>query len=209
MAASSFWFRGAGSSPLARGLLPNCHNGTYRHRIIPARAGFTPRARCKPRWRPDHPRSRGVYIQFSMFSTVFEGSSPLARGLLRTAMERHAPVRIIPARAGFTSLFFRRTMIRPDHPRSRGVYGVQQGRTWGAPGSSPLARGLPAASAARRLTTGIIPARAGFTSPGGRSGRAEEDHPRSRGVYSLAISVTAIAEGSSPLARGLRRRGCT
>ena len=34
---------GLGSSPLARGLLPNCHNGTYRHRIIPARAGFTRR----------------------------------------------------------------------------------------------------------------------------------------------------------------------
>ncbi len=31
------------------------------------------------------------------------------------------------------------------------------------------------------------------------------DHPRSRGVYTIADLVIEAAEGSSPLARGLRR----
>ena len=50
---------------------------------------------------------------------------------------------------------------------------------------------------------GIIPARAGFTaarSPTRPSGR---DHPRSRGVYWDRRQRVPIAQGSSPLARGL------
>ena len=51
----------------------------------------------------------------------------------------------------------------PDHPRSRGVYGVEGRYERAHRGSSPLARGLlsgemPVLNAAR-----IIPARAGFT----------------------------------------------
>ena len=54
-------------------------------------------------------------------------------------------------------------------------------------GSSPLARGLP---------------------PGqGRRQRVRGDHPRSRGVYSRTDTPLILTAGSSPLARGLRRRG--
>ena len=50
---------------------------------------------------------------------------------------------------------------------------------------------------------GIIPARAGSTSP--RATRAADgpDHPRSRGVYARATGLEAAFPGSSPLARGL------
>ena len=70
-----------GSSPLARGLLfraPSARNAT---RIIPARAGFTPRPepRCSPH--QDHPRSRGVYMSPRTIAWIPMGSSPLARGL--------------------------------------------------------------------------------------------------------------------------------
>ena len=52
----------------------------------------------------------------------------------------------------------------------------------------------------------IIPARAGFTTTGRTSPLTGWDHPRSRGVYSsLGVTITEEA-GSSPLARGLRRR---
>ena len=50
---------------------------------------------------------------------------------------------------------------------------------------------------------GIIPARAGFTHPGGRTATPPADHPRSRGVYMLTVLLLTHAVGSSPLARGL------
>ena len=71
-----------GSSPLARGL----RNSMYRYLtlsgIIPARAGFTEFLLRSLRSPPDHPRSRGVYVQPRTEKVHGEGSSPLARGLL-------------------------------------------------------------------------------------------------------------------------------
>ena len=52
--------------------------------------------------------------------------------------------------------------------------------------------------------SGIIPARAGFTSQDERVSMMNADHPRSRGVYKFACYPYAAIEGSSPLARGLR-----
>ena len=70
-----------------------------------------------------------------------------------------------------------------DHPRSRGVY-PSTGRRGGA-------------------STGIIPARAGFT-PGRPASRSlPTDHPRSRGVYTSEVDMAINNRGSSPLARGL------
>ena len=55
--------------------------------------------------------------------------------------------------------------------------------------------------------SGIIPARAGFTIRPYKVLAADPDHPRSRGVYDLRRVVDHLTAGSSPLARGLRRRG--
>ena len=52
----------------------------------------------------------------------------------------------------------------------------------------------------------IIPARAGFTLPQRRDRHHPRDHPRSRGVYEFPDLQAAWEAGSSPLARGLRRR---
>ena len=111
------------------------------------------------------------------------GSSPLARGLLVSALPLGRPLGIIPARAGFTRIRL-------------------NGRTY-VVGSSPLARGLPTQGPGRRQRRGIIPARAGFTDapPGPHCRRA--DHPRSRGVYRLIANPFGFGIGSSPLARGL------
>ena len=72
-------------------------------------------------------------------------------------------------------------------------------------GSSPLARGLLAATGFSEYANRIIPARAGFTRREGRPGRQRPDHPRSRGVYSHSWFPSTRVLGSSPLARGLRR----
>ena len=200
-------FPDGGSSPLARGLRPAGAGRLDPEGIIPARAGFThPRLRRHARG-PDHPRSRGVYRRPGRFLTPSEGSSPLARGLPSRAPERPAPGRIIPARAGFTGHLVRITGMRQDHPRSRGVYKVTLCSGVLDVGSSPLARGLRVVAASRRSTTGIIPARAGFTAPLHARPAGHRDHPRSRGVYSNAPGDGAVASGSSPLARGLRGGG--
>ena len=53
-------------------------------RIIPARAGFTPASVLECRPSKDHPRSRGVYPAIGRDRARCAGSSPLARGLLRS-----------------------------------------------------------------------------------------------------------------------------
>ena len=70
-------------------------------------------------------------------------------------------------------------------------------------GSSPLARGLPFPGALPGVEAGIIPARAGFTSPPSTWTPGSSDHPRSRGVYSRWRCPWDLLGGSSPLARGL------
>ena len=91
-----------GSSPLARGLRSIISRGREPHRIIPARAGFTISPVNWSKDSPDHPRSRGVYLEEDSGFVTFLGSSPLARGLLRIRERVQMRSRIIPARAGFT-----------------------------------------------------------------------------------------------------------
>ena len=93
----------SGSSPLARGLLIFLLTGEHAYRIIPARAGFTQCSIMKVRTYTDHPRSRGVYFEIDMLHARHPGSSPLARGLRLPGDPRQGSLRIIPARAGFTS----------------------------------------------------------------------------------------------------------
>ena len=91
-----------------------------------------------------------------------------------------------------------------DHPRSRGVYRTLARFISVSRGSSPLARGLHDHECGGAGVGGIIPARAGFTRPTTAGVFFSSDHPRSRGVYPVSPSSRAGAEGSSPLARGLR-----
>ena len=195
-----------GSSPLARGLRADHFRLPGRIRIIPARAGFTRGPRPRRPAREDHPRSRGVYQGHHHQRPHRTGSSPLARGLRDGAHRARGRVRIIPARAGVTRCPVCGTGTARDHPRSRGVYICAGNSPWPRAGSSPLARGLPGAAEPAVLGYGIIPARAGFTTHLRRHCHDPRDHPRSRGVYSTAARTVPSSAGSSPLARGLRRR---
>ena len=172
-----------GSSPLARGLLFLPAVEWCESRIIPARAGFTVVLASALALRADHPRSRGVYTGRPSIISEYCGSSPLARGLLEKTTRSPAPVRIIPARAGFTQCSIMKVRTYTDHPRSRGVYVMSVANETPGVGSSPLARGLPRHDAPLREIWGIIPARAGFTARCGTTRPTSMDHPRSRGVY--------------------------
>ena len=182
------WFRfvvapSSGSSPLARGLRRGGRPGRRGRGIIPARAGFTAAQDHQRFAVGDHPRSRGVYRCASRGPAAGPGSSPLARGLqgfrIRIATQR----RIIPARAGFTTSPSMTSRRPRDHPRSRGVYGLNERARRGDGGSSPLARGLLEELVPLRREFGIIPARAGFTLGMAALRAINRDHPRSRGVY--------------------------
>ena len=193
-----------GSSPLARGLLADPLLLRLVLRIIPARAGFTEEEETNIVNTEDHPRSRGVYLSSLALPSSLCGSSPLARGLLGHGVAQPSELRIIPARAGFTSSIIYHIIIIQDHPRSRGVYGVETAEPGADRGSSPLARGLPVPGRRQGDRAWIIPARAGFTQHARAARLGAEDHPRSRGVYGYAPCETARPAGSSPLARGLR-----
>ena len=214
-----------GSSPLARGLPVLGAQVIHQARIIPARAGFTPRRRKSWGFHRDHPRSRGVYESASLPFWASWGSSPLARGLQRRNQIALRLERIIPARAGFTR---RRRLIwlyawgssplarglreglscimvcSTDHPRSRGVYSNSSSHDDLLSGSSPLARGLRGRVRVVRVVRGIIPARAGFTWSHVRAGpRGCGSSPLARGLL-LGYGQFKETSGSSPLARGLR-----
>ena len=172
-------------------------------RIIPARAGFTAHLPHLLARRKDHPRSRGVYAAPARRKPRTCGSSPLARGLPGMTTEPPSADRIIPARAGFTSHRPRQGRGDQDHPRSRGVYPAGEPPACAPGGSSPLARGLRGSPGAVPGSTGIIPARAGFTVLIHGLPTGSKDHPRSRGVYDGICECCSRDLGSSPLARGL------
>ena len=152
----------------------------------------------------DHPRSRGVYVSQSSCSKSVAGSSPLARGLPPRLDQVLPDGRIIPARAGFTRVLPGLHPHAADHPRSRGVYPVDQAQPGDLLGSSPLARGLQDTHHHPASRHRIIPARAGFTRAAPQRARERPDHPRSRGVYARSAAACPRAPGSSPLARGLQ-----
>ena len=193
-----------GSSPLARGLPRSLEQLSCAGGIIPARAGFTGGAAASALMGGDHPRSRGVYANLPYKELRNNGSSPLARGLLVKKSTAKRISGIIPARAGFTEDVLHSISFRQDHPRSRGVYSRYAEYAVDNEGSSPLARGLLIYRPFQEGGRGIIPARAGFTAPRTLHRKLPQDHPRSRGVYGRGTSVIRSADGSSPLARGLR-----
>ena len=158
-----------GSSPLARGALDSLLNPRVAGGIIPACAGSTRTSWSLSLTRRDHPRLRGEHRLHRLLLVIVSGSSPLARG----ARARSRPVRragrIIPACAGSTSRSSRRSSARRDHPRLRGEHHSGTLSRDCSGGSSPLARGAPAAHAAASVGRGIIPACAGSTVPAGSS----------------------------------------
>ena len=202
------WTVTIGSSPLARGLHRDSlrSHPRERHRIIPARAGFTGEEHGRVHRVRDHPRSRGVYYGGRKACVALPGSSPLARGLPPPLARAPRMRRIIPARAGFTRPRAGGHREAGDHPRSRGVYRVAERAAHWAGGSSPLARGLQRRGLLDRPRFRIIPARAGFTLMVVGVHFRCLDHPRSRGVYFSRTSLFLGRLGSSPLARGLLYR---
>ena len=174
--------RHQGSSPLARGKRGLGHPDLAPDRLIPARAGKTV----------------GTHARVDASG----GSSPLARGKPACTLRRRRCIGLIPARAGKTSPRHSARLRRWAHPRSRGENNVRGDLRVTPEGSSPLARGKPAAAHLHARIPGLIPARAGKTARAGACWGVRGAHPRSRGENRQVGDGPVVGAGSSPLARG-------
>ena len=149
-----------------------------------------------------HPRSRGEHCLNRLYSFLFFGSPPLARGTLTDSPIAKFGARLTPARAGNTHGSSGQSQRWSAHPRSRGEhYDVATGvlREFGSP---PLARGTQEAGRVPRLHARLTPARAGNTSGVITSPVMISAHPRSRGEHIPARVQALPRYGSPPLARG-------
>ena len=132
-----------GSSPLARGTLASNSCAICRFGLIPARAGNTNSSVSSETRQWAHPRSRGEHGAGWVPARVAEGSSPLARGTLRSDLLAGVGMGLIPARAGNTRQRRSGADRSGAHPRSRGEHLIARAELKQHLGSSPLARGTP------------------------------------------------------------------
>ena len=191
-----------GSSPLTLGALRHLVHNLLLSRLIPARAGNTGRADAVSEDPRAHPRSRGEHWPFAPLRRCASGSSPLARGAQNLFRRLLSGLRLIPACAGNATSPQRRHVQRRAHPRSRGEHFYSTSHLLLASGSSPLARGTPAAICRIMLRFRLIPARAGNTRGNLPDHVEVSAHPRSRGEHSYTDVKNLAGTGSSPLARG-------
>ena len=171
----------AGSSPRVRGKREIGSADLALGRIIPARAGKTSARNCSQSSPRDHPRACGENGAQEPAAERTDGSSPRVRGKPRGAVRAPWGPRIIPARAGKTSLRRADSSSRADHPRA---CGENARMSWGprpASGSSPRVRGKRPHVLGAEAGQRIIPARAGKTGARPRAPAKPWDHPRACG----------------------------
>ena len=177
----------SGSSPQMRGALSYWHNRQTRQPIQAI---------------GDHPRRCGEHPDLGGLDGGRRGSSPQMRGAHRhrDIAERH--VRIIPADAGSTIVFFRCFNTTWDHPRRCGEHLVLCCWTAQGRGSSPQMRGAHDSRHSEPDRRGIIPADAGSTGRWGGPVSWRQDHPRRCGEHTLVGDFHSVQLGSSPQMRG-------
>ena len=175
---------------------------TVLMRIIPARAGQTPRAGGQKRRTPDHPRACGANKYPMICHEGRFGSSPRVRGKPLFWGDYDNMERIIPARAGQTRSHPTARFKPPDHPRACGANNWQILRITSRLGSSPRVRGKRRWRRRASHADRIIPARAGQTDRERARGTRSPDHPRACGANEGADGSGELAYGSSPRVRG-------
>ena len=171
-------------------------------RLIPARAGNTSPVSVTLSPMPAHPRSRGEHVSLIFLLILACGSSPLARGTRLHSVPCGVRHRLIPARAGNTTISRATSMPPAAHPRSRGEHIQENEPMMVISGSSPLARGTLLMYLYSTTLGRLIPARAGNTPFLCPKTVGSQAHPRSRGEHVNPRPRRVWIIGSSPLARG-------
>ena len=191
-----------GSSPLTRGKRRVHRQAEALHRLIPAHAGKTMRARSPAARFRAHPRSRGENSVGDFCGCGGEGSSPLTRGKQSAFSSVCLLLGLIPAHAGKTPNHPLCPVSHQAHPRSRGENYCAAAVSEAHAGSSPLTRGKHDEVDGLGDHGRLIPAHAGKTRPASGTGRSGAAHPRSRGENTAYMRDGHPEMGSSPLTRG-------
>ena len=148
----------------------------------------------------------GVNYEYPGWRHDTVGSSPRARGQPIIFSSSRGGSRIIPACAGSTRCPPTPPAPGGDHPRVRGVNYPLLHVPRATAGSSPRARGQLSVRV-RVVDQGrIIPACAGSTFTEEIRHHRFPDHPRVRGVNTVAPADLEARGGSSPRARGQQPR---
>ena len=170
--------------------------------IIPAYAGNTYAEVCVVRRCGDHPRVCGEHDVLVDYEICHTGSSPRMRGTLHGVSAVLIIHGIIPAYAGNTLCSTCKLSCWKDHPRVCGEHSRDRLISMMSSGSSPRMRGTLAARCHVAVLAGIIPAYAGNTWYGCRSGYSVRDHPRVCGEHWKWTPLPLRQFGSSPRMRG-------
>ena len=152
-----------GSSPLTRGIPAARHFQAADYRFTPAHAGNTESLRSQWLLLQVHPRSRGEYSACLTSCHAFIGSPPLTRGIQTGENFEYTSSRFTPAHAGNTRLYFLKSCLPEVHPRSRGEYYLEEGKSNQGLGSPPLTRGIHGKSGDGTNPAWFTPAHAGNT----------------------------------------------
>ncbi len=135
------------------------------------------------------------------------GSSPRARGTLRSWQGQIRTLRFIPASAGNTFHLAMLVAKASVHPRERGEHILVDAGELTNVGSSPRARGTPECPGLAHRHQRFIPASAGNTFGKKSANPGKSVHPRERGEHLDDTIDDATDAGSSPRARGTRPVG--
>ena len=175
-------------------------------RTIPTGVGKILRAKQSGLRDADHPHGRGENEFVPLDRNAVAGPSPRAWGKFSGLSDLFFQFRTIPTGVGKIFLFWRRGLIRADHPHGRGentlrrLAGAQQGgpspRAWGkcakAPGAAPGNRTIP---------TGV-----GKMSHHQIGVDLSADHPHGRGENIKRLRKRITRGGPSPRAWGKSHR---
>ena len=130
------------------------------------------------------------------------GSPPHTRGKAGFSGESRGFFRITPAHAGKREAAYFESVVKRDHPRTRGEKVAIVRGLFRLEGSPPHTRGKGPGSRVVTVPTGITPAHAGKSAGGRRQLRGHGDHPRTRGEKPVLVAALRLPVGSPPHTRG-------
>ena len=191
-----------GSSPRGRGKRACPDPQRLEPGLIPAWAGKTTRAACRPRGTRAHPRVGGENYPTEESSGTASGSSPRGRGKLLDGVDDDAGPGLIPAWAGKTTPPRSPRPPARAHPRVGGENIVDRIKPALTDGSSPRGRGKLALTSHAERSAGLIPAWAGKTQACPPFPKRPWAHPRVGGENRYPRINGDKAGGSSPRGRG-------
>ena len=171
-------------------------------RIIPSRAGQTSACTRRTIGNADHPRACGANHRSPRRHPYSFGSSPRVRGKHAIMFGNMLSFRIIPARAGQTSVRPHGQNPSSDHPCACGANRLSIARSTAHAGSSPRVRGKHLAGGQVYALLRIIPARAGQTMSFGTNVPASTDHPRACGANRHALGLAKPPQRIIPARAG-------